>query len=77
MSHIATQQNNNRSCWTCYFFNGETVAGGAHAVCHNDHPRLKVRAQPDHGCAFWAAVPGPGEPKPLVLSQQPAFTPPR
>lgn len=77
MSHSAIQDSIARSCWSCYFFNGETVANGLHAVCHNDHPRLSVIAQPDHGCAFWAAVPGPGEPTPLVLSKRTAFTPPR
>lgn len=77
MSHITTRQSTTRCCWDCYFFNGETVAHGLHAVCHQDHPRLTVRAQPEHGCAFWAAVPAPGEPKPLLMSVRPAFILPR
>src|SRR5690606_36400998 len=56
------------SCWTCKLWNGETVAGGAHAVCMYDG-RVLIQATPATDCAFWNRdKPQPPSPTAPVLA---------
>lgn len=66
--HFKPGIDSSRSCWTCYWQNGEKC--GDHLICWSEWPRKTVIGIPDRGCAFWTAVPEEGEPKPLPRSSR-------
>ncbi|SDV49844.1 hypothetical protein [Chitinasiproducens palmae] len=57
MGHSFLMSSSKGSCWDCRHWRGGTAGGGTHTVCRQTPDQPQVRAQPEHGCAFWEDAP--------------------